>query len=74
MGARRSRDGRYGQVFHPDESVLLRGQIQQHPAEGELVAGYVPAEADDMPPVTCWGRGRVLKWQHVAILPRAAGR
>jgi len=26
-------------------------QVQQRLAEGELAAGYVPAEADDMPPV-----------------------
>ena len=34
---------------------------------------HVPAEADDMPPVTCRGRGRVLKWQHVATLARRPG-
>jgi hypothetical protein len=62
------------QVFQPDERLLLGSQIQQRTPEGELVAGHVPAEADDMPPVTGWGRGRVLKWQHVAILALPAGR
>ena len=42
---------RDGQVFQPDKRLLLRGQVQQRPAEGEFVAGHVPAEADDMPPV-----------------------
>ena len=45
--------------------VLLPRASSTRLAQGEFVAGHVPAEPHDMPAVALRGSGCILEWQHV---------